>query len=561
MNEAAVPVGPLNDALLALRLFLMAPVRLGGLSLRGGGPARDLVLEKLREDGAELRRIPMHVDDERLLGGVDFAASIASGHKVRQRGLLEEAAGCVFVVPLAERLPEAIAGRIAQELDAASMAGGFGLVLLDDGIEPDDRPPSCLLERIAFDCDLSRVASLDVDDAGKSIAIEPDAVALLDDRQLASIAATASALGIPSVRPMLFAAETARLHAALNGREQPDENDLQIAARLVLAPRARQLPASEPEPAEAQNESPAERTDDGSETSEGKLEDIVLEAAAAAIPPDLLAQLSSGKANRNAAGSGSGKRRKSALRGKPIGVRPGVPRGGARLTLIDTMRAAIPWQALRRRQRGEDRRLIVQKEDLRIRRFEERAARLTIFCVDASGSAAAARLAEAKGAVELMLAQAYATRSEVALVAFRGTAADLILPPTRSLTRARRALAELPGGGGTPLAMGLQAAREVALSAEARGRTPHLVVLTDGRGNIAADGSASRSRSGQDVEQAARAIAAHGVEALVVDISARPGPDGPRLAELMQARFLALPMADARKLHAAVRAATPSRAA
>ena len=85
-------------------------------------------------------------------------------------------------------------------------------------------------------------------------------------------------------------------------------------------------------------------------------------------------------------------------------------------------------------------------------------------------------------------------RAEVALVAFRGTAAELLLPPTRSLARARRSLAELPGGGGTPLAAGLNAARELAEAARARGRTPFVVVLTDGRANIAADGTAVRAR-------------------------------------------------------------------
>ena len=121
-----------------------------------------------------------------------------------------------------------------------------------------------------------------------------------------------------------------------------------------------------------------------------------------------------------------------------------------------------------------------------------------------------------------MLAQAYVTRSEVALVAFRGESADLLLPPTRSLTRARRALAELPGGGGTPLAMGLNAAREVAAQVASRGRTPSLVILTDGRANLDAEGQPGRKQAAEDAEAAAKAIAREGIDALVVDISARP---------------------------------------
>ncbi|MGL1479687.1 hypothetical protein ACSTI8_00115, partial [Vibrio parahaemolyticus] len=78
-----------------------------------------------------------------------------------------------------------------------------------------------------------------------------------------------------------------------------------------------------------------------------------------------------------------------------------------------------------------DKRVRVRRDDLRIRRFENRAEATTIFAVDASGSAALTRLAEAKGAVELLLSEAYVKREQVALIAFRGTEAALLLPPTR----------------------------------------------------------------------------------------------------------------------------------
>ncbi|MDP4574945.1 magnesium chelatase subunit D [Qipengyuania sp. G39] len=562
MIEAAAPVGPLDEPLLTLRLFLASPRTLGGLCLRGGGPARDIVLGRLRERVPNLRRLPPHIDDERLLGGLDMAASLAAGRRIDQRGLLDEASGGVIVAPMAERMSDHVAGRLAQAMERSVGAPGFGLVLLDDGIADNDRPPASLTERVAFLCDLSQVDTLDCAPDAEPLSAVSREVEPLDAEQAASIAATAAAFGITSIRPLLFAAEAARAHAALSGRARVDVEDLKVAMRLVLAPRAVHLPTTEEETEDTEppQDQPPPSERDGSDSGSRPCDDVLLDAVAAAIPADLLAQLASGKARRNAQGQGGGKRRQSALRGKPLGARPGVPRGGARLALLDTLRAAVPWQPLRRGSDDDDRPLIVHKEDLRVRRFEERAAKLTIFCVDASGSAAAARLAEAKGAVELMLAQAYATRSEVALVAFRGTSAELILPPTRSLTRARRALAELPGGGGTPLALGLQAAREVAEAAENRGRTPHLVILTDGRGNIASDGSASRSRSAADAEAAAKAIAARGIEALVVDISARTGRDAPQLAQAMHARFLALPMADAHKLHAAVSAAKPKAA-
>ncbi len=76
-------------------------------------------------------------------------ASLAAGHRIEQTGLLQEAAGGLLVVPMAERLPALVAGRIAQAMDAGA---GFALVLLDDGGE-DEMPPVALTERVAFWCE------------------------------------------------------------------------------------------------------------------------------------------------------------------------------------------------------------------------------------------------------------------------------------------------------------------------------------------------------------------------------------------------------------------------
>ena len=381
---------------------------------------------------------------------------------------------------------------------------------------------------------------------------------LEDGEVLATLAAASLALGIDSARAPLFALRAARALAALAGRHAIAEEDVILAVRLVLGPRATRFPA----PPEAEQEAPEDAPppppppeSDSGEEEQGEPqppEDVVLEAALASLPRDVLEKLAAGRGRRRAgAARGKGERRKSLQRGRPMSARAGVPRGGLRLSLIDTLRAAAPWQTLRDRGDGTIR---IRRDDLRIRRFETRAETLTIFAVDASGSAAAARLAEAKGAVELLLAEAYVKRAQVALVAFRGTTAEILLPPTRSLTRARRALAELPGGGGTPLSIGLDAARDLAEAARARGRTPFIVVLTDGRANIAADGTTVRERAEQDAETAARAIGQAGIGAAFVDTSARPRPEGARLALAMGARYLPLPRADAATMHRAVAA-------
>lgn len=567
------PADALPDALLAARLFTLAPGLFGGIVLRGSSPARDALLAALGED-IRLRRVPGHVDDERLLGGIDIAASLSAGRPIAQTGLIEEAQGGALLVPMAERMDTAIAGRLVQALDDGKAA----LVLLDDSCEADDAPPQSLLERVAFRCDLAASRQWQGVELPDMPAGALAGVALLEESQIRAIAATAEMLGVEGVRALIFTASAARAAAALAGRGAATGEDLATAARLVLAPRATRLPEFEEEPAPPEDTPPDQAPDDepppeseGSDRSEDEqprpseeeLKELLVEAAKAAIPQGLLEQLAQGKTPRKGASSGTGQKRKAGLRGKPLGARPGMPRGGARLALIDSLRAAVPWQQARRCENNanSDAPIVMRKEDLRIRRFEERAPRVTIFAVDASGSAAAARLAEAKGAVELMLAQAYVTRSEVALIAFRGDTAELLLPPTRSLTRAKRALSELPGGGGTPLAMGLNAARECAESVIARGRSAALVILTDGRGNIAADGTPGRAQAALDAEAAAKAIYARRIDALVVDISARPGREGAALATAMGGRFLALPRADARMIQAAINAAQPAREA
>jgi len=545
-----------NDALMAAALVAEAPARFGGLWLRETDEAtRDAVLSLLAARLA-CRKLPLNIDEDRLTGGLDLTATLAAGRSVRQAGLLEEMRGGVLIIPGAERLAPATAGRIAAAMDV----GGPAVVLLDEGGE-DEAPPACLTERVAF-----HLASASAGGAPSELRhprLDPVSTFLCDggtaevgcrsksgmtkvvgyrSGQLEALAATAHALGIRSARADLFALCAARGHAALSGREVINEDDLAFATRAVLGPRATQIPAPpETEPPEEAAEAPSPPSD--------RLEDVVLEAARAALPAQLLASLAAGTSRTaRRPGLGQGDRRASKLRGRPIGARGGLPRGGARLALIDTMRAAAPWQ----RVRGRTGALRLAREDLRIRRFEARSPTLTILAVDASGSAAAQRLAEAKGAAELLLQQSYARRAEVALVAFRGTAAELLLPPTRSLTRARRLLAELPGGGGTPLAAGIDAARKVAESAAPRGRTPTLVVLTDGRANIAADGSQSRAAASADAEASARRVAASGLPAIVIDISARRQPEAARLAAAMAARYLHLPRADAGAVTAAL---------
>jgi magnesium chelatase subunit D len=108
------------------------------------------------------------------------------------------------------------------------------------------------------------------------------------------------------------------------------------------------------------------------------------------------------------------------------------------------------------------------------------------------------RLGEAKGAVELMLAQAYSKRDHVALIGFRDGRADILLPPTRSLVQAKKNLAALAAGGGTPLAMGMNSALNLAALVRRSGKLPSMAFLTDGKGNIDLEGQPGRQKAMSD---------------------------------------------------------------
>ena len=611
MNEGALAADASNasgtTAALVAALFAVDPVGLGGVALRSGaGVARDQWLARLHAllpEGTPWRRVPLHINDDRLLGGLDLSATLQAGRPVAQRGLLAEADGGVVLLAMAERVSASAAASIAAVIDTRELvaerhgvglrsASRIGVIALDEGIADDEQMPTRLRERLAFHLALSPAPMAEGADDDLLFsrddviaAREKFAGIRIGDPVVDGLCAASLALGIDSVRAALLACRAARASAALDGRDEVNAQDAALAAALVLAPRATRLPAAAA-PAEASDDSTAEPelesadapppppADDDTETPEppagppepdtpaGPVDDVVLEAALAAIPPGMLAMLALGnlKAPRSPSAGRAGAAKLGQSRGRPTGVRRGEPTGGARLNVIETLRAAAPWQALRRREAQaagtvSTARIQVRREDFHVWCFKARSETTTVFVVDASGSSALNRLAETKGAVELLLADCYVRRDSVAVIAFRGAGAEVLLPPTRSLVRAKRSLAGLPGGGGTPLAAGLDAARTLADAVRRRGATPVIVLLTDGRANIARDGAPGRARANDDALAAARAMRVEGFAALLLDTSPQPQDTARQLAAAMGARYLPLPHAGATVLSQAVRAA------
>ncbi|NNE87965.1 MAG: magnesium chelatase subunit D [Silicimonas sp.] len=538
---------PLDQAKLALTLLAIDPVGLGGIVIRGrAGPARDALVADLSALPRPHARIAPTVTDAQLNGGLDVARTLSNRKLVHAEGALGNAA--TLLLPMAERLTPERAARLASALDEGRTA-----IALDEGID-DEVLARVLEDRLAFRIETDMIpARMNVKTAS-----DPDVIRKAQSRltklptcasDIEALATLAAQFGIHSLRALHLAFRCARAHAALMTHETVDEADILVAGMLVLAHRATQMPSVEDEHPDNQ---PQDTPDDAESKPQNPTldDDILLEAVKAALPPDLLARLSSGRIRR-ATGSGSGAKKRGNRRGRPLPARQGKLDGTTRLDIVATLRAAAPWQTIRAKSSSE-KGVHIRPNDFHIKRFEETSDRLLVFAVDASGSAAFARLAEAKGAVELLLAEAYARRDHVALVAFRGEAAEVLLPPTRSLVQTKRRLAALPGGGGTPLAAGLQAALEVARTAARKGLTPTIALLTDGRANIALDGQPNRKDAREDAKRLAQMIAAEGVETLVIDTGTRPEPDLKTLSQTALGHYIPLPRADAKRLATAV---------
>ena len=568
------------SAQLATALVAMDPIGFGGMVLRGpASPLRDELttqLKKLLPDDVPFRRLPSNISDDRLLGGLDLALTLAQGCTISMRGLLAESDGGIIIAPMAERMSVGLASRLAMVMDLGEVRtereglslkhpARFGVIALDEGLE-DEHVPLTLTERLAF------IVMIETSDEGEPISrARVDAAralysrVMVPDEVMQGLAAAALAFGVISLRATQFAMRAARGVAALDGRDVVTQDDAALAVKLVLIPRATQMPQQEQAPPEEQPQpEPQDAASDSSNKEEDEhlspesAGDRIVDATQALLPADLLARLMTANLaqKRKGAGGKSQQSHASKMRGRPIGSRPGDPRSGARLALLDTLRTAAPWQKLRAKTAPAHVKLHIRREDFRVKRHAERKRVTTIFVVDASGSAALHRLSEAKGAVQHLLAQCYARRDQAALISFRGTTADILLPPTRSLTRVRRQLARMPGGGGTPLAAGIAMAEETADQAARRGDTPVIVFLTDGQANVTRDGMGERTRAEQDAHASAQRLAKHGFASVVIDTSPRPQIKAQRLAQELGARYMPLPAADPARVAQAVQAAT-----
>ncbi len=488
---------------------------------------------------APFRTLPLGVTEDRLLGGLDWEGTLHTGRPILKPGLLGEAdGGLVYIdevnlleISLAHLLLDAVsAGRVTLEREGLSasyparvallatmnpeegqlgpqLADRFALAVTLTGELDPGRRAEVVRRRLAFEADPAAFRRQYAERTRALARSIREARASLSEVEFSEparelIARLAVSDRLAGHRGDLALAKAARARAALSGLDLVSPREVLDIAGLVLPSRRRPAPARGPVRVKVEK---VEKADD----RRPDLFEPVYVAEVPEIPPEYKGGDETGdeepvvqifktgqgfravtpQTRREVGPRGRSGRRGSRETTRAVGrsYRTTARRLGRPLSLSATLRAAAPFQLARKTGEHSVRPLVLTPADFREKVYRQKTGRLVVFVVDSSGSIGTLyRMEEAKAAAQALLAEAYQKRDRVALIAFYGFKAELLLPPTNSPDLAARLLSELPSGGKTPLSAALAMTHKLLRVERAKDPAvePYVILMTDGRPNI-----------------------------------------------------------------------------
>lgn len=511
--------------------------------------------------------LPLGATEDRLVGTLDIEKAIKTGEKHFEPGILAEANRNILYIDEVNLLDDHLVDVL---LDAAAMGVNFveregisfshpAQFVLVGTMNPEEgelRPQ--LLDRFALSVEVKGIPYQEAraEIVRRRVAFENDPASFvaeyqsaqeqmrhkieearkllpnvkLSDEMLELITRICIDFGVDGHRADITIYKAACTIAAFKGRTEVIEEDVIEAAELALAHRRRRQPFEEPkleqqqiqesvqnwrqnkEPPQSQSENNSSQDEQPQENDTPEKEQVF--DAGSPYPVKRLSTSVLDQMQRSCTGRRS-KSRSKAKTGRYVDSV--IPKGKvADLAFDATLRAAAPYQLQRRNGSNCANALLIEKSDLREKVRERKVGNLIMFVVDASGSMAAEeRMTATKSAILSLLLDAYQRRDRVGMVVFRKNTAELVLPPTNSVDLAQKCLANLPTGGRTPMAHGLNLGLTVIREYMRRDKEaiPLLVLVSDGRANVSLNG-------GDPVEEAkavARAISSAGINSIAID--------------------------------------------
>jgi len=510
--------------------------------------------------------LPLGATEDRVVGTLDIEHAIKKGEKIFEPGILAEANRGILYVDEVNLLDDHLVDLL---LDAAAM--GVNIVeregvsythparfILVGTMNPEEgelRPQ--LLDRFGLCVNIQGISEIEdrIEIVKRRVQYESEPLTFNEEWQeeeeklrnrivkaregiirvtyseemLSLVAQIAVDMGVDGHRADITMIKTAQTIAAYHERTEVTEEDVRLAAELVLPHRMRRKPFQEPkaeqeklektirkakgqEGKKAMGEKREKENNDRNEENKSEKSDASSEVTfdvgdsfpvkRLISPPDDIVRRGSGRRSKTKTESKSGRY-----------VRSAIPKDKTDDIAFDaTFRAAAPHQ-LGREKNGNA--IVVEKSDIRQKVREKKIGNTLLFLVDASGSMGAnQRMVETKGAVLSLLIDAYQRRDKVGLVAFKGESAEVLLHPTSSVELAKKQLEELPTGGKTPLSRGLSVGYEV-LQREIKDSSfkPLLILISDGKANV----SMGELNPIEEAKQIAFGIKKAGIKSVVLD--------------------------------------------